>query len=97
MITLQTLLPVLLQNKPKHVELPKLIAALTSQPRNILNLVQAEIKENVLANLLIYNPKQSWTFDWNYSKSENTPLLKNKITGAITHVVCKNKLHSPNY
>ena len=97
MITLQTLLPVLLQNKPKQVELPKLIAALTSQPRNILNLVQAEIKENVLANLLIYNPKQSWTFDCNFSKSENTPLLKNKITGAITHVVCKNKLHSTNY
>lgn len=97
MITLQALLPVLLQHKPKQVELPKIIAALTSQPRNILNLVQAEIKENVMANLLLFNPKQSWIFDRNYSKSENSPLLKNNILGAVTHVVCKNKLYSHNY
>lgn len=93
MITLQVLLPVLLQHKPKQIELPKVIAALTSQPRSILNLDQAVIKENAPANLLVFDPTCKWNYEVNHSKSENTPLLKTSIQGAITHVLCKNQLH----
>jgi dihydroorotase len=93
MISLQALLPALLQAKPKQVELAKVIAALTFQPRNILNLVQAEINENTLANFLLFNPNRNWKYEFNHSKSENTPLLKTTLQGTITHVMCKSQLH----
>jgi dihydroorotase len=93
MISLQALFPVLLQHKPKQVELAKVVAALSFQPRSILGLVQAEIAENTHANLVLFNPKGQWKFTNNHSKSENSPLLNTTITGAITHVVCKNELH----
>ncbi|MCG9880618.1 MAG: dihydroorotase [Bacteroidia bacterium] len=93
-ISLQTMFPVLWQQKPKSVSAEKLVQALSSQPRNILEIAQAEIKENSEANFVLFNPSLQWTYEFNHSKSENTPLLKTKITGAITHVACKNQLHT---
>lgn len=93
MITLQAMLPILWHSKPKFVSHEKLIQALSFQPRQILNIQQSEIKVNEEANFILFDPKLTWLYEFNHSKSENTPFLKTQITGAITHVFCKNQLH----
>ncbi|MDZ4667948.1 MAG: dihydroorotase [bacterium] len=94
MITLQTILPVLLANKPANIETSAVIGALSFGPRGILGLPENKIEKGSIAQLCLFDPKLNWTFEFNHSKAENTPFLKNKIKGAITHVICKSQLHS---
>lgn len=94
MITLQTLLPILLKNKPASVQIGSVIHALSSAPRKVLGIQNCIIQKEGIASLCLFDPKLVWTFEFNHSKSENTPFLKKKIQGAITHVICKSQLHS---
>ncbi len=94
MITLQTLLPILLKNKPASVQIGSVIHALSSAPRKVLGIQNCTIQKDGIASLCLFDPKLVWTFEFNHSKSENTPFLKKKIQGAITHVICKSQLHS---
>jgi dihydroorotase len=94
MISLQVLLPILLANKPESVELSSVIRALSAGPRNLLELPKIMIEKGAVASLTLFNSNKSWVFNNNFSKSENTPFLKQKIQGAIAHVVCKNALYN---
>jgi dihydroorotase len=94
MISLQVLLPILLANKPASVELSSVIRALSAGPRNLLELPKIMIEKGAVASLTLFNNNKSWVFNNNFSKSENTPFLKQKIQGAIAHVVCKNALYN---
>ncbi|OYU94886.1 MAG: dihydroorotase [Bacteroidetes bacterium B1(2017)] len=94
MITLQTLLPKLLAHKPATIELSKVVAALTEGPRRVLNQNQVSIAEGKLASLTLFDPSKEWIYKNNFSKSENSPLLNTKLTGAFTHVICKDQLHT---
>jgi dihydroorotase len=94
MISLQIMLPVLLKSKPASVDTAAIIHALSASPRNVLGMQACTLEKGALANLCMFDPKLSWTYEFNHSKSENTPFLKKKIQGAITHVICKSQLHS---
>lgn len=94
MITLQTLLPELLAHKPTTVELAQVIAALSWQPRAILNLPKVSVEEGSIASLALYQPKQVQVFNNNFSKAENSPLLNQNLTGAFSNVICKDQLHT---
>lgn len=94
MISLQVLLPILLANKSASVELSSVIRALSAGPRNLLELPKIIIEKGAVASLTLFNSNKSWVFNNNFSKSENTPFLKQKIQGAVAHVVCKNALYN---
>ncbi len=94
MISLQVLLPILLANKPAAVELSSVVRALSAGPRNLLELPKIIIEKGAVASLTLFNSNKSWVFNNNFSKSENTPFIKQKIQGAIVHVVCKNALYN---
>lgn len=95
MIGLQTMLPILIQNKPAHIDLEKIITALSIGPRSVLKVspVAIEVHSN---SFVLYHPTKNWVYKNNISKSENSPLLQQKIQGAITLISCKNKIHTPN-
>lgn len=61
---------------------------LTNQPRDILKLAIEEIEEGSLANLLLFNPKEKWIYNANsnISKSQNSPLLGQTLTGKVKAV-----------
>lgn len=67
---------------------------LTNQPRNILRLASVEIKEGGLANLLLFNPNEKWIYNTNsnMSKSQNSPLLGQTLTGKVKAVFNNSKL-----
>lgn len=89
-IGLQTLLPMALKT---GLTAELLIEKLAVNPRKILNLEIPCITLNSPANLVLFNPTAQWTYfsEINFSKSCNSPLLKEKLTGKVNLVVNNNK------
>ena len=85
-IGLQTVLPLLLQAglTPGHIA-----QVLAVNPRRIAGLPLPELKEGAAANMVLFNPKEKWTFDaaTNRSKSANSPFFNTGLTGRVLLVV----------
>lgn len=67
----------------KFMEWEILIEKITTSPRKLLGLEIPKIDVDVKANLTLFDPNRTWTFDdkTNLSKSKNSPLLNKEITG----------------
>ena len=87
MIGLQTVLPTLLKIK-EQLSIESLLPLLTTGPRKILNLDQPTITKGAPANLTLFDPQASWTFNekTNYSKSHNSPMFGDNLQGKVMAV-----------
>lgn len=92
-IGLQTALPLLLRTQ---LPLGLIIEKIAINPRRILNLPMPDLTVGTTANLVLFNPKESWTFDvrTNYSRSINSPFYATTLTGKVNLVVNNNKIYS---
>ncbi len=83
----QTILP-MLAGVAELIGWELIIDKLTNAPRNILQLPSVEIKEGEIANLMVYSPKEQWEYNLstNKSKSQNSPLFGQKLTGKVKAV-----------
>ncbi len=84
---LQTVLPFLLKATPS-IPVEKYIQKLTDGPRTILGLEIPVIEEGNHANLTVFSPSEVWKFDEksNMSKSINSPLFGEELTGRVIAV-----------
>ena len=84
MITLQTMLPMLLQISEK-ISLEKWIELLTNNPRKIVNIEEKNIEENMEVCFTIFDIESTWTLNekTNKSISNNTPLFDTNLKGKI--------------
>ncbi len=75
----------------KKLSLNDAIAKVTTAPRRILNLPQAEIKEGAPANLTLFALDKKWKVERSrtYSKSRNTPFHGWELTGQVFGVYHK--------
>lgn len=91
---IQTLFPVLLESFGSELFLDKIIDRITTSPRKILAQNVPVIKENEPANITLFDPEASWTFNHltNRSKSSNSPLWGRKLQGKIVAVINKGQL-----
>ena len=81
----QTFYPMFNQELLGKIELEKFIEKITIGPRKILGLPNPVIKENEIANLVVFNPNTEWHLNdnSNYSKSVNSPYYNKKLKGKI--------------
>lgn len=81
-IALQTLLPMVLQAGLSPQEL---VEKLAINPRKIMGIALPEIAEGAQAELVLFHPTASWTFDasTNLSRSANSPLFGQQLTGKV--------------
>lgn len=65
-----------------------LIEKVTSGPRRVLNLDVPRVEENTEANLTLFDPSLTWTFneETNYSRSRNSPWFGREVTGKVVAV-----------
>ncbi len=72
----------------KHVEWPTLLEKVTGGPRKVLGLEVPVIDTDTKANLTLFDPARTWTFDekTNLSKSKNSPWLGQTLTGKVVAV-----------
>ena len=87
MINLQTFASNLV-TLSQSVELEVLIEKVTSNPRKLLGLDVPKIDVEEKANLTLFDPNKTWTFDEkvNLSKSRNSPWLNKEIKGKAVAV-----------
>jgi len=92
MIALQTVLPLLLQTQ---LPLPVIIEKLTIAPRAILQLPVPAFAVGAMANLVLFNTKENWTFDaeTNKSKSNNSPFYQTSLMGKVKLVINNHQVH----
>lgn len=77
-----------------HFDLPQLIAALTSNPAQILSLPPPGIKIGKVADLAVFDPAMTWTPEGNnwHSKSTNSPFYGRPLMGRVTHTLISGQL-----
>src|SRR5688572_10356686 len=87
MINLQTFASNLV-TLSQAVELEVLIEKITSNPRKLLGLDVPKIDVEEKANLTLFDPNKTWTFDEkvNLSKARNSPWLNKEIKGKAVAV-----------
>lgn len=89
MIGLQTALSVLWEGlvEPGLIKPELLLRLLTTGPASVIG-EKVELKEEIPANLVIFDPAASWTFDAqsNRSLSQNSPWFDKKLKGKVEHV-----------
>jgi len=91
-IGLQTVLPLLLQAGLTPGQIAQVLAV---NPRRIAGMPLPELKEGAAANMVLFNPKEKWTFDaaTNRSKSANSPFFNTGLTGRVLLVVNNGQIY----
>jgi dihydroorotase len=87
---LQTALPLLLR---AGLDPQQIAQKLSIAPRKILNLAIPVLEENTEANFCVYSTQERWTYNSaaNQSKSNNSPLLHQTLTGKVKLVYNNNQ------
>ncbi|MFY8022262.1 MAG: dihydroorotase [Bacteroidia bacterium] len=92
MNTLETVWPMLVKSKPKNIEWNQIIPALTSQPASILKQNISGINIGAQSEFTIFNPTKTWVYNKKQSKSTNSPLFNQTLTGKVIAVYVKDQL-----
>jgi len=89
-IALQTVLPLLVR---AGLDAAQIAEKLAVNPRKLLNLPVPVIAEGEHANFTLFNLTEKWVYDAksNQSKSRNTPLLNQTLTGKVQLVYNNNQ------
>jgi dihydroorotase len=89
-IALQTVLPLLVRAGMDAVQIAE---KLSVNPRKLLNLKVPVIAKGEDANFTLFNLTEKWVYNHqnNYSKSRNTPLLGQTLTGKVKLVYNNNQ------
>ncbi|MCW3070160.1 MAG: dihydroorotase, multifunctional complex type [Bacteroidetes bacterium] len=84
----------LLNTNRGRLKLETLIDALSTNPRTVLKLKQAVIREGEVANITLFDPDREWTFEKKHiqSKSSNTPFTGSRFRGKVIGVINKKQL-----
>ena len=88
MLGLPAVLPTVSQLVREGASLPQLVDCLTNRPRHLLKFDLPVIKAGKPANLTVFDPTASWTWDreTNFSKSVNHPWYGQELTGRVLGV-----------
>jgi dihydroorotase len=93
MNTLETVLAMIVKSKPKNVEWEHLIPAFTFKPASILSIQTGFIQIGAKVDLTVFNPSKNWVYNKSRSKSTNSPLFNQTLTGKVLAVYVKDQIH----
>lgn len=88
---LETVFPVALTES--GLSLDALVHILSHAPRKALRLPQVVVQEGTPANLTFFLPEKEWIFNKSASKSQNSPFLNQKLTGAVKGIYNRGELN----
>jgi len=94
MTGLETAFAVLRTSLP-DLKIEKWIELLSVNPRKLLGLNAATIKENETACLTLFDPNSEWVYEKNNirSKSKNSPFIGKKLKGKVIGIINKDQVH----
>ncbi|TWH83932.1 dihydroorotase [Sedimentibacter saalensis] len=75
-----------------HLSILKLLEKMTINPARLYNLNTGILKENYPADMVIFNPVESWVVNEFYSKSRNSPYYGRELQGKVKFTICRGKI-----
>ncbi len=72
--------------------MPQMFAKLTCNPADMYGLDAGYLAEGGPADLVIFSPKETWTFEKAHSKSQNSPFLGQELMGKVRATICAGKI-----
>lgn len=72
----------------KVLTMSDMLAKMTCNPADMYGLDAGYLKEGGPADLVIFDPKETWVYEKGYSKSTNSPFLGQKLTGKVHATIC---------
>ncbi len=75
-----------------HLSILKLLEKMTINPAKLYNLETGILKENYPADIVIFNPEESWIVNEFCSKSGNSPYYGAELQGKVKFTVCRGKI-----
>ena len=70
-----------------HLTINEIIEAISIKPRQVLGLAVPTIEIGSVANLTVFAPDMTWTFEHSLSKSNNSPFLGKDLKGKVLGIV----------
>ena len=94
-IGLETVFPIINTILKDKLELEKIIALISSNPRKILNVKQPVIEEGEKANITLFDPDKKWHYqeDNIQSISKNTPFINYEFVGKSIGIINNGKIY----
>ncbi len=78
--------------KHNYLTLEKLLEKMTVNPSRLYNMDSGRIREGLKADLLMFNPDESWIVDKFDSKSANSPFKGWELFGKVKYTICNGKV-----
>ena len=74
------------------ISLPKLISMMTINISNIFNLNRGKLQIGEIADITIFSSSEKTVVGDFESKSQNSPLISEELTGSIKYTICNGKI-----
>jgi len=78
--------------KPGHLSLMQLMEKMSKNPANLYGLPAEGIAAGAAADLVIFNPEETWTVETFASKSCNSPFKGHTLQGKVHYTICEGKV-----
>lgn len=78
--------------KPGHLTLLQLIEKMTINPARLYHLPYGRIAEGHAADLVLFDPEETWTPSTYASLSSNTPFTGIQLTGKVKYTICNGEM-----
>lgn len=90
----ETLLPLGLMNlvDPGHLSMMQWIGKMTYEPAKLYGLSGGTLKDDAIADVVIFDPNEEWVYESSYSKSNNSPFLGSTLKGKVKFTICAGKI-----
>lgn len=78
--------------RPGHLTMMELMEKMSLNPARLYHLPGGTIAENLPADLVIFDPEESWIPEHYQSKSENTPFTGCRLQGKVKYTICRGEV-----
>ena len=70
----------------------QVIRAMSVNPAKLYGLKAGFVREGGPADLVVFDPKKTWTPESFLSKSSNSPFLGKTLTGKVRTTICRGQI-----
>ena len=91
---LETALSLAIQHlvKPGLIDYSRLIDLMSTKPARYFRLEGGTLRVGHPADLVLFDPEATWSYDHSLSKSQNSPFLGDLLPGKVFYTFCRGKL-----
>ena len=75
--------------KPGYLSLMELINKMSYQPARLYNMDRGVLREDEIADIVVFDVNKEWKYDKSESKSSNSPWLGATLQGKVVYTICR--------